>query len=306
MEIKCKIFEKMNVKKIVKKSVESFLLKSLYAEKIARLYGRNNLDDFGVYFLNSALIRGNIWLYTQMKSGTTVLCNTLAFYNAKLLGEKDYDFDSIEKQGVYRIVSSYLSFSNYISYVKKYEKGKVFLQTHEYYDSEYDKAILLTRNPYDYFVSSYHFHYKNRASKKKKSISVEKAIPVIIQKYSMTHKMQNKVYKDNPLKCKMVSYEDLMCDKFSVIKDIILFVYDDCYDNILMESLQESDADQLIKYEKKVGQAIVAADDYNVSHFIRSGKVGEYKDFLTEKQICMIEDELIKNNISDVKINSVG
>ena len=47
--------------------------------------------------------------FSQPKSGTTLICNTIAFYNAELIGQKNYSFNSVSELGIGRSLMRDLS-----------------------------------------------------------------------------------------------------------------------------------------------------------------------------------------------------
>ena len=98
----------------------------------------------------------------------------------------------------------------------------------------------------------------------------------------------------------------LIMDKKNIIAEVLGFIYGDCDEEVLLTAIQDTDADNLNKYESKVGKAIVANEEsYVKKHFIRSGKIGEYKTFFNEKQVGLIQQELDKYGVVLQELTSV-
>lgn len=80
-----------------KAAIKKVLMHSSVATRLRRFYYPQ--DPLLPADVDCAVARANAWLFTQMKSGTTLVCHSPTFYNAVRLGIPNSDFDSIERGG---------------------------------------------------------------------------------------------------------------------------------------------------------------------------------------------------------------
>jgi|GEM_PF-5583300 len=254
-------------------------------------------DVFTKKHLNAAFVQDNAWLFSQMKSGTTLLCNTLAFYNAVVFRIPEVSFDSVAKAGILRGSDDYGSLLLDIQRFILKSQAKFLVHTHDYLPGcRTPLLIITTRNPYDYAVSSYYFHYKNRLGLE--NMSVEKAIPKIIKRFVATYHQQIEAVRhaDNFV---ALSYEYIVQETYEACAMCIAKLYGTVDGKALNEALYRSSVESLSNFETEKGHAMIAKrDSFKKRHFVRSGKVGEGKQFFSDEQMRLITKLLLEGNVA--------
>lgn len=256
---------------------------------------KNNISNEQTLSLMS---QNSIWFYSQMKSGTTYtvifLMNYLNELNQCNLSKKD-------------ILLQVPYFHTMEKAIKRYSVAKIrynqrlvlkecmpyLLHTHIAINDFSLKRILITRNPLDYLVSSYFFHYVNRD----RDIPLVKVWKKIVDKFVCHHLQQVNIYKELPDTTLFLSYEEVVTSPSIEFKRLVNFLglkYDDA---VLDKALLNSQQNEVKETEKLVGQAIVAGNDYNKDSFIRSGKIGDWKKHIDEDLKNKIISYLRDNNI---------
>lgn len=155
--------------------------------------------------------------------------------------------------------------------------------------------ILTTRNPFDYAVSSYFFHYRNRHSKR--NTSVEAALPAIMTRYCRTYHAQLAAAERSD-KTIAITYEHLVANPFEVLAYCIEELFGAVETDALTEAIQMASVDRLKSYESERGEAVVAREGtFAGEHFVRSGKVGEGAEFFSDDQRAIIYNYLTKCDV---------
>ncbi|WP_109314091.1 sulfotransferase domain-containing protein [Pseudovibrio ascidiaceicola] len=250
-------------------------------------FNENDVTDF--------LAEENVMIHTQMKSGTTFFCHVLGFYCAKRQGDENASFESLAKNGVFRRIGNgrQLLRDGFL-FKQKFPEQPMFLHSHEPHIAGYDvarykKVVLLTRNPFDYCVSSYHFHFRNRAHTAE--LQFEDVVAKILRNYINCHHAQQKISRLSK-NHSIVSYEDLMEKTYEIFEKIFIDFFDDININWLEESIEKASPENVTKHEEQRGEAIIAGKGFTAKNFIRSGKISEYKEFFTKDQIKQINEIL--------------
>ncbi len=281
----------MVVKALIKNLRESDYLKAFFAK-----YSGSTNDASSREF-TAALIENNVWIFSQMKAGTTFVCNSLAFYNAERSQHSGYDFDDLSKWGVFRNPKFEVSeVANGLRFKERFGGAPWFVQTHVSVRSNPFVLVLITRNVLDYCVSSYFFHFKNRL--RKSDVTVDTALPKIVDRFIDTNEKQAQAIEacENVV---VTSYEDLMNNKYAELGNIVQRVYGYVDERALKVAISESEPDKVRAFEKARGSAIVAAEGtFSADHFVRSGEIGEGEKFFTPQQKAYIEKKLFRAGIS--------
>lgn len=240
--------------------------------------------------LLKAMINDSHWIFTQMKSGTTFFCNTLAFYNALRLGHSDPSFDDISSFGMVRNPHEYpKEIYGAVQFVRQTGKPWV-VQTHQGVKASPEFLVLITRSVFDYCVSSYHFHYKNRAGKE--SAKVDRVLREILERYISCFRAQANA-KAMATRSATIRYEDLMRDPVAIFTDLLPKLYSDSDVALVPEAIRLAGVDRLKAHEARTGQAVVAkVGTLKRAHFVRSGEVGEGQVFFSDAQRQLISDML--------------
>ena len=277
------------------KSVISKLLRiKTLEQKLKNFYSvQNGLSSSEI---EAIIANGEIWLFSQMKTGTTFLCNVLAFYNANINGLHNIHFGNIENAGIGRGSGIYSSTLSGLMKFRRDHRAHILIHTHNYLPNcAPEFLVCTTRNPMDYAVSYYYFHYINR--KNINNMVIDDVLPKIINNFIKTYKMQSEAAK----KCEKVikiRYEELMTDTSNTISNLIRQIYTVNDESAIQKAIKHASPENLKRFEREQGQAIVAkAGTLKKQHFIRSGKIGEGKDFFTIEQQQLIANMLEVENI---------
>ena len=248
--------------------------------------------------VQAGVASGNTWLFSLNKSGTTFLCHVLAFYYARQLERDDITFGNIGSVGVLRW-SRDMDVETYIASAIAFRSTTglplVVVTPHDIRAS-YATAVLLTRNPFDYCVSAYHYRYVRRTGQSE--ISMDRAIPDLVATWATTELAQTRLIASDPEQAKRVRYEDLVTEPEREIAAILRFVGAEVSEANLRRAIAEAGTDRLRAYEIRTGRAAIAGDSFTAAHFVRSGKIGEWREVLSTEQVRSIEDQLERHGIS--------
>ncbi|MEP3351530.1 MAG: sulfotransferase domain-containing protein [Marinomonas sp.] len=248
----------------------------------------NNLKrDFAI----SQMSRDSVWFYSQMKSGTTYVIIFLLNYinnlqrlsfDKKIIFELLPYFHSIEVQlnkhspseirEMQRAVLSGLDFD-------------CFLHTHKNIIDFSDKRIFITRNPFDYLISRHFFHYLNRGNKKDLSYVWRE----VLEKFVITHKSQVEMSLSQPDTTLMLNYESLILSPKEKFIKILEFLNLECDNDLIELSLSQSKISEVKKIEDVGGKPIVAGENFQAKSFIRSGDIGDWKNYISDDLRVEIE-----------------
>jgi hypothetical protein len=280
----------------VKRLVSTVLLNPLIRDRVGPLYieEANAVREEAIW---PQLLESGVWCYSLKKSGTTFFCNFLAAYRS-LADEAAFDFDRLDHFGVIRgtILEQVRGLALYAG--SGVNRGLPVFHTHDHLNAPFQRAVLMIRNPFDYAVSAYHFHYKRRRNKHQTEFAV--AAPSIIGHYAATHRAQAALLANHRDRVKQVWYEDLMADPAGCLASMVEFVGDVLHPDRVSVAIQMTSVDALKAFEKRVGKAVVATGNFTEPHFVRSGKVGESSDVLDDSDIDCINGELLKHGLDDL------
>ena len=242
----------------------------------------------------TALSNNAVWIYTLMKAGTTYTALFLSNYFNYIFGDKQpVDFDTMNKnfcihsfmgkikQHKIRVADLYKT--NYF-FSKRLGGYEGMFTTHEEIKGAlWQKCICLNRNPLDYIISSYFFHYVNRGIKLEHP---RKILQEKIHEFSKVVASQVALKEKHGDKVLIASYEDLTTNSSDVFRKIIGFLDLQFDPDAFDFALKYSSKDSVQKMEKKRGEAIVKPDGAKFSgSFIRSGKIGEWQDYFNDSDV---------------------
>nr|CRH05280.1 protein of unknown function [Candidatus Magnetococcus massalia] len=215
----------------MKKIIRKFLKTPYIETRLKRIYG---IED-AIYLneIETSLANDNVWYFSKMKTGTTLICNTLAFYNAAVNDIENISFDTLTRGGVGRLGPRLTRDLTELLEFQRATNKKLLIHTHSLLP-EAAPALLIcsTRNAFDYAVSSFFFHYKNRVGGD--YTTVDEVLPEIVKKYCATHKLQLEAIS-RCSKVIEVKYEDLVTRKEENLKKIINEIYGDTSVRLLIE-----------------------------------------------------------------------
>ena len=130
----------------------------------------------------------------------------------------------------------------------------------------------------------------------KSGTSREVAISEMVDKYMHVHNCQQLILskRDDAL---LIRYEDLMADDEGVLIEAATKIFGEVDYPVMRDAMQDASPEKVNEFEKKTSMPIVAGQKtFTGSNFIRSGKVGEYRDFFTVDEISLIDNELKERN----------
>lgn len=163
-----------------------------------------------------------------------------------------------------------------------------YFQTHKRVIARPKALILQTRNVFDYCVSSYFFHYKNRI--RRKDVDVDDVLPRIVERFVKTH-LDQKRAAENADSSYILRYEDIQKDTFGEYAKVLRAIDEDFSEIALWTAIEKSSSENLVQFEKRVGHAAVAKrGTFAQQSFIRSGKIGEGQDFFSKLQLSFIQN----------------
>lgn len=225
-------------------------------------------------------------IFSQIKSGTTYLCHILAFYNALRSGE-NCDFDEIARHGVLRTpILDGKKLCDIVAFKSSNPGYMHFVQTHYMLDTAPGLQVLLTRNVLDYCVSALHWKYWSRPTRK--TVNVEVALDTIVNRYIQTNRWQGACLRrsDNNI---VVDYDDLVQAPYEQSSKIIQSAFGLVDTDLLRQAIKCSQPDRLVAFEKNKGRPVVAPmHNFDKSHFVRSGAIGEGHTYFTDEQKRLI------------------
>lgn len=244
----------------------------------------------------AALIAGNCWLLTLEKSGTTYLCNALAFRNAIELGIEDQvDFDTIHLGGVFRGTTSLVPTLERLAAFSRVNQGlPLTIHTHETVKAEFARAAMLTRNVFDYCVSAYNFLFANRTRAGRQGVAMDDALPDLVGRYVLLLRQQLEIEARRPDDTVFLRYEDLMSAPDATLARLLDHFGMTSTPDMIARALAAASPAAVKAHEAERGKPIVAGRDFVGASFIRSGAVGEFRQAMTEGQISRIETDPVR------------
>ena len=280
------------IKSVIKKILDLKFIEN----RLIDYYGVKNLG-LSEKQIETCMINRQIWYFSKMKTGTTFICNTLAFYNAEINKLDNVDFNNIALGGIGRGVGTNENVLRDLLQFQLITCKNVLIHTHESRPNATPQILILsTRNALDYAVSNFFFHFKNRTLRE--NVSVDDALPKIIHGYCNTHKAQLEAHSRIE-KTLFIKYEDLMENQFTVLNNIIQKIYKSCDHKALKKAISRASMQSLKSFEDKQGFATIAPKAvFKERHFVRSGKIGEGENFFTSKQKDFIKKQLEKAKIT--------
>ena len=202
----------------------------------------------------------SVWLFSQMKSGSTLACNLVAFYRSLQLGI-ELDFDSIEAAGVIRLTGK----NGTRALTSMFDAGadigsrRYLIHTHSLPgESATDRILpsrifLQTREPFDYCVSAYHYNFRNRRSKQ--SVAMADALKAVADEYATVHLKQQEIQSLRPDSI-VLRYEDLVEDTPSCLVSLLTATGDEIDSAHVTEAVRLTSPEHLADFEAERGRAL--------------------------------------------------
>jgi len=242
-----------------------------------------------------------------MKSGTNylrlILSNYLYNIEANTTNYTEVNYDMMRNQ-LFPNVRSYILYGqrsyiqprgaqniNYADFMFEHRSLLNYIPLN-YFKAE--KQVLTYRNPLDNLISHYFYFFKNREGKEKIYEHPREMIDDFIPKFAKRYKWIKKTGRKNDNTI-LVAYENLKLNTDETIVRVIKFLDLPLDENLISFSIQASSATKVKKHEKNRGKAIHAKK--LKGSFIRSGKIGEWREYFNNEDINRIERILTKYGI---------
>lgn len=150
------------------------------------------------------------------------------------------------------------------------------------------KMILLYRNPLDQMVSWYFFKYKDRGE----DVNHPKALLEELSHFFVNHYTKLCGIKERMgANAIMVSYEQLTLHPTATTESIISFLGLPIIPTLIQASVVASSIKSVRQEEKSAGGAIHQSGT-NRSSFIRSGKIGDWKNYFGPEEVQYVDQKL--------------
>lgn len=157
------------------------------------------------------------------------------------------------------------------------------------------KKILSVRNPLDFLVSIWHYNYKNRKEEEKRNKPIGEVLDREIRKYALQVNYLRRLEESRPADTFATTYEALMTNGQQEFTSMLEFVGLPLHDDCVTKALERSSFDAVRKMEERRGRAIVAPIR---GFFTRSGKIGQWRDHLTDEQVTRVSEILREYELS--------
>lgn len=238
-------------------------------------------------------IKSNGWLLSQPKSGTNLLCSTIAFYNAERLGIADYSFEDRYRLGLLHGARVSAQTIQDFNDFRLKSSAPVFVRTHDDVPGATPKFLInVTRNVLDNLVSAYHFSWEPRG------FSVGDATRPMANHFVAIHKVQNAA-RDRAEQTVTLRYEHMKEDPTKAFTGLFDVVFGETDQSALAKALEAGSPERFKAWEKKAGTFVPEKTRDFQKSFIRSGKIGEGSDFFADKQIKEISSVLENAGLLD-------
>lgn len=156
------------------------------------------------------------------------------------------------------------------------------------------KMILLYRNPMDQIVSWFFYEYKNK--QKKKYVELNESIEELAANYLRHYKRTMMLKKILSHQCHLVSYENLVMNPQNELIKIIEFLELPVNKELVTFCVNASSKKEVQK-EEAMNVSTIHNQNLSSKSFIRSGKIGDWKNHINKKSYNKIEQILLRENI---------
>lgn len=246
-----------------------------------------------------------IWLYTLMKSGTTYTLLFLSNYISFVFGDRSsVDFDRMNGEFFWHSFESAMCREEFEQLCANgmFARGLIpgyrgLIHTHVDTESnEWSKAICLYRNPLDYIISSYYYFHVNRGIRLNHPRDI---IDQKVESFVAVYGRQLELVSTRPNDVLQVSYERLMSDPNGSFGKMIQFLGWVVDEEGVAFAMEHSSRKKVKEMESSCGRAIVQGSGGRFEgSFVRSGKVGEWKEYFNDADLQRVESILNKSGLS--------
>lgn len=200
-----------------------------------------------------------------------------------------------------------IDFHSSVNYIPDFEvhhedvvnaKRPRLLKSHSTYNKKFNKVIYIVRDPRDVYVSYYNYLLKKLPSN-------ERSISAFIKKSDLrpcSWELHVKSWLNNsPKKFLIIKYEDLIDDTKSEFIKILTFLKWEKSEDQINRAIERSSFESMSRIEDLKGRPFKSEKDAKLStKFVRSGKVGSWKNVLSN------EDEKMILNMSRSMMQQLG
>lgn len=173
-----------------------------------------------------------------------------------------------------------------------------FIYGHDYTFLKYSSAskiIHLYRNPLDTVVSRFFYTWKNRVDEEKKSMyqSPREVLDIVLSQFISHYKYLRDLAgaRANVMR---IPYEILMRSTRDVLIMVFSWLNLPIDHSLIEKAIEYSSKEEIRKQEKKRGASIVSELE---GSFVRSGTIGEWKEYLSEEDVQYVRRRLKDENI---------
>ncbi len=173
---------------------------------------------------------------------------------------------------------------------------KDFVDGHSYRGLEFCKSriVALYRNPLDTIVSRFYYTWRNRPAREQMYESPREVIDIVLEDFIRQYIYIRETARRKP-NVIMVSYEDMIMNPVPTFSMVFRWLSLPIGMEELRKAITFSSIDTVRKEEERDGP-IHSPIGFS-GHFTRSGKIGQWKEYLNEKDIDYITQKLADNNI---------
>lgn len=200
--------------------------------------------------------------------------------------------DPSSESGKGRILQKYTPYRHLIHTHSHGSKMKLYIRL-----NRGARYILLYRNPLDNLISSYFYHFKYRPElaeqyKHPREI-IDWKLPVFIKQYNY-----QKAMSERNVNAVQVSYESLYQDKANTFAGILEFLGIPVKEDAVELAVDFSSLKSVRAQEQKRNKAIHQEIQGFKGSFVRSGKIGQWKEFFNDEDVENVSRKLAAHSIS--------
>lgn len=160
------------------------------------------------------------------------------------------------------------------------------------------KTLFLYRNPYDILVSRYYYFFKNRIGKQDAKQHprelIDSEIPRFARKFA---NMKSRSSANSSFE--LMAYEDLKLNTSEAFTSILKHFNIPLDAQLLEQSIEAASAKNVKQTENRMGKAIHGPKTGLSGSFVRSGNIGQWKEYFNEQDKKKI-NQILKNHSIDI------
>lgn len=275
---------------MLRDTLKSVLKSSAPYKRVHDYFRRATIDRYE--FVRGFMVE-NAWLFSQPKSGTNLVCSTVAFYNAERIGLEGYSFGDRYRLGVLHSSRVNAETIENFNRFRLQSRVPVFIRTHDDIPGAKPRFVVnVTRNVLDNLVSVYHFTWQPRG------VNVDDAIEPMVSDFAAIHMAQRNAAARNENSI-FVRYESLKSNPVESFTSVFNLVFGETDQAALTAALAAGTPERFKEWERENGAFVPTATKKLQKSFIRSGKVGEGSEFFSNAQRERIASVLERTRLID-------